>query len=229
MRRYNLGSMQSCKQFFWDCGILEVWMRHPRPILLHLTSHLTRTLTLFAKHITDQIQHWCISGNVYDWMFTIAVRDIFPYVFRPANSYVIRDCRLVIAKYSHCYAAFAHKRFGLKWWTPQRVVFRLVGSAVHSVWKTERERWQSKLHSARNKNSSVFRLILRLDFRFSRRRLWRWLSSGVLRDVVRLKFTDVSEVLAAAIFSKILGIHGGRNVDCGPLILMPWRNISLSS
>jgi hypothetical protein len=37
------------------------------------------------------------------------------------------------------------------------------------------------------------------DLRFSRRRqVWRWLSSGLLCRVVWLKFTDVSEVLAAS-------------------------------
>jgi hypothetical protein len=37
------------------------------------------------------------------------------------------------------------------------------------------------------------------DLRFSRRRVLRWLSSGLLRRVVWQKFTDVAEVLAASI------------------------------
>jgi hypothetical protein len=36
------------------------------------------------------------------------------------------------------------------------------------------------------------------DFRFSQRRVWRWLSSGLLHHVVWYKFTNVSEVLAAS-------------------------------
>jgi hypothetical protein len=38
------------------------------------------------------------------------------------------------------------------------------------------------------------------DFIFSRRRVWRLLSSGVLDRVVSLKLTDVLEMLAASIF-----------------------------
>jgi hypothetical protein len=41
-------------------------------------------------------------------------------------------------------------------------------------------------------------LILRLDFSFSRRRVWRWLPYELLCRVVWYKFTDVSEVLVAA-------------------------------
>jgi hypothetical protein len=36
------------------------------------------------------------------------------------------------------------------------------------------------------------------DFRFSRRRVWRWLSSGMLRHVVWYIWTDVSEMLTAS-------------------------------
>jgi hypothetical protein len=36
-------------------------------------------------------------------------------------------------------------------------------------------------------------------FRFSRRRIWRWLSSRFLRSVIWQKFTNVSEVFAASI------------------------------
>jgi hypothetical protein len=41
----------------------------------------------------------------------------------------------------------------------------------------------------------VQRILDRLDLRFWRRRVWRWLSSGMLRHVVSYKLTDVSEVL----------------------------------
>jgi hypothetical protein len=43
------------------------------------------------------------------------------------------------------------------------------------------------------------------DFRFSRRWVWRRLSSGMLRRVVSLKFMDVSEVLAASIIRAMSG------------------------
>jgi hypothetical protein len=41
------------------------------------------------------------------------------------------------------------------------------------------------------------------DFRFSRRRVWGWLSSGLLRRVVWYKLADVSEVLTAPIIRAI--------------------------
>jgi hypothetical protein len=43
------------------------------------------------------------------------------------------------------------------------------------------------------------------DFRFSRRRVWSWLSSGLLRRLVWYKFTDVLEVLAASIIRVMSG------------------------
>jgi hypothetical protein len=51
------------------------------------------------------------------------------------------------------------------------------------------------------------------DFRFSRRRIWRWLSSGLLRRVVWYKFTEVSEMLTASIIramTLILSIFQAR-------------------
>jgi hypothetical protein len=45
------------------------------------------------------------------------------------------------------------------------------------------------------------------DFRFSRRLVWRWLSSGMLRRVVWYKFTDGSEVPAASIIRRWLLPH----------------------
>lgn len=39
--------------------------------------------------------------------------------------------------------------------------------------------------------------ILKQDFRFSRRRIWRWRPSAMLRRVVGWKLTDVSDVLTA--------------------------------
>jgi hypothetical protein len=44
-------------------------------------------------------------------------------------------------------------------------------------------------------DSRLFKTMYQGDFRFSRRRVWRWLSSGLLRRVVWQKLTDVSEVL----------------------------------
>jgi hypothetical protein len=49
------------------------------------------------------------------------------------------------------------------------------------------------------------------NLRLSRRRVWRWLSSGLLRRVVWWKFTDVSEVLATSIIRAIIAairLHG---------------------
>jgi hypothetical protein len=45
-------------------------------------------------------------------------------------------------------------------------------------------------------------------FRFSWRRVWRWLSSELLRCVVWQKITDVLEVLAASII-RAMSNHGG--------------------
>jgi hypothetical protein len=54
--------------------------------------------------------------------------------------------------------------------------------------------------------NKYFAIFCWWNFRFSRRRVWRWLSSRVLRRVVCYKFTDVSEVLAAS----ITGVHQPR-------------------
>jgi hypothetical protein len=43
------------------------------------------------------------------------------------------------------------------------------------------------------------------DFRFSRQRVWRWLSSGILHHVVLQKLTNISEVLTASIIKVMCG------------------------
>jgi hypothetical protein len=61
-----------------------------------------------------------------------------------------------------------------------------------SIWELKNTEWQIK-----------GRLCM-WAFRFSRRRVWRWLSSGMLRRVVSYKLTDVSEVLTASRIRAIL-------------------------
>jgi hypothetical protein len=46
----------------------------------------------------------------------------------------------------------------------------------------------------------------------SRRRVWRWLSSGMLRRVVWQKFTNVSEVLAASIIRAMCDDWGSKHI-----------------
>jgi hypothetical protein len=57
------------------------------------------------------------------------------------------------------------------------------------------------------------------DFRFSRRRVWRLLSSWLFRRVVWYKFTDVSEVLAAYI------IRASTSETSVSFYQIIWRNI----
>jgi hypothetical protein len=54
----------------------------------------------------------------------------------------------------------------------------------------------SHLRIHRRENLKSYSKI-RWDFRFSRRRVWIWLSSGMLHRVVLHKLTDVSEVFTA--------------------------------
>jgi hypothetical protein len=58
----------------------------------------------------------------------------------------------------------------------------------------------SSSHSGEYEDGCLF---CRWNFRFLRRLVWRWPSSGMLRCVVWYKFTDVSEVLAASIIRAI--------------------------
>jgi hypothetical protein len=56
--------------------------------------------------------------------------------------------------------------------------------------------------------SNLFSNTLKLwDFRFSRRRIWKWLSSRMLRSEVSQKFTYVSEVLSVFIIRVMTHIH----------------------
>jgi hypothetical protein len=53
-------------------------------------------------------------------------------------------------------------------------------------------------------------IFMTWDMRFSRRRVWRWLSSGLLRRVVGQKFTGVSEIRAASIIRAMIDDGGSK-------------------
>jgi hypothetical protein len=58
---------------------------------------------------------------------------------------------------------------------------------------------QSNPYTLKNVYNRIQRDQVLWNFRFSQRRVWRWLSCQMLRHVVWWKFTDSSEVLVASI------------------------------
>jgi hypothetical protein len=61
----------------------------------------------------------------------------------------------------------------------------------------------------------------KLDFRFSQRRVWRWLSFGMFNRVVWYKFIDILDVLAASIIRAMNSPDDGGSKhlwDVGKLI-----------
>jgi hypothetical protein len=94
------------------------------------------------------------------------------------------------------------------WWRIGRWRHHNQPHLKHSqlTYKTRWNNWNCHTHPCYDDWGVVTRLhtpfwrIERLwDFRFSRRRIWRWLSSGMLRRAGWQKFTDVTELFAVSI------------------------------
>jgi hypothetical protein len=70
--------------------------------------------------------------------------------------------------------------------------------------------------------------FLRLDFSFSQQWVWRWLSFGMLCDVVWYKFTDISGVLTASIIMVMMKAVNASETSVN-LYQTTWHNIPKDS